>query len=93
MVRPSKKSAAAGRVTPKGTHPSNYTPEQSSRTNYLDRPKSSVWLLVLIFGLLGLGTATIIVNYIGFLWDTSNVVLLLGLGLVFSGLISATRLR
>lgn len=92
MVRPSKKSAA-GRVTPKGTHPSNYTPEQSSHTNYVNRPKSSVWLLMLIFGLLGLGTATIIVNYVGVLWDTSNIVLLLGLGLVFSGLISATRLH
>jgi len=46
-----------------------------------------------MFSLLGLGTATIIVNYMGVFWDTSNVVLLVGLGLILAGIISATQYR
>ena len=80
------------RVTPKGTHPKNYAPKQTSHTDFKSRPKSSVWVTVLVFSLLGSGVATIIINYINVLWETSNVVLLVGLGLVLAGLIAATRL-
>ena len=37
--------------------------------------------------------ATIITNYLGVFWDTSNVVLLGGLGLILAGIIAATQYR
>lgn len=82
---------SGGRVTAKGTRPENYTPDQASHTGFDGHPPSPVWLAVLLFGLLGLGVATIIVNYVGVLWDTSNVVLLGGLGFILAGLITATQ--
>ena len=47
-----------------------------------------------MFGLLGLGTAMIIVNYVDLLpVGTSNWYLLGGLGLVLAGLVTATQLH
>ncbi len=46
-----------------------------------------------MFGLLGAGIATILVNYVGSFWETSNPILLLGLGLILAGIITATRYR
>ena len=37
--------------------------------------------------------ATIIVNYLGVIWDTSNVVLLAGLAFILAGIITATQYR
>ena len=48
---------------------------------------------ILLFGLLGLGMATIIVNYLGMIWDTSNVVLLVGLAFILAGIVTATQYR
>lgn len=58
------------------------------------RPKPSPrWLgpaiLVVLFG----GVIVIVLNYLGFLLETSNFYLFLGLGLIALGFVAATRLR
>ena len=93
MARPTKRRVQAGRVTAKGTRPQNYVPDTATRTGYDTQPPSPIWVPILMFSLLGLGVATIIVNYVGILWDTSNVVLLGGLGLILAGIITATQFR
>ena len=48
------------------------------------------WVPILMFGLLGIGFLTIIVNYLA--GDSaSNWFLLLGLGLILGGIITATQ--
>ncbi len=86
-------AAASGRMTAKGTRPENYVPERATRTGYDELPPSPMWVPVLLFSLLGLGVATIIVNYLGVIWDTSNPILLLGLAFILGGLITATKFR
>ena len=55
---------------------------------------SSRWVAPTMFGLLGLGTAMIIVNYVDLLpGGTSNWYLLGGLGLVLAGIVTATQLH
>jgi hypothetical protein len=55
---------------------------------------SSRWVAPMMFGLLGAGTAMIIVNYVDLLpGGTSNWYLLGGLGLVLAGIITATQLH
>jgi len=55
---------------------------------------SARWVAPTMFGLLGLGTAMIIVNYVDLLpGGTSNWYLLGGLGLVLAGIITATQLH
>ncbi|MCY4068689.1 MAG: cell division protein CrgA [Acidimicrobiaceae bacterium] len=93
MPRPTKRRVPAGRVTAKGTRPENYTPERQTHTGFDERGPSPIWVPITMFSLLGLGTATIIVNYMGIIWDTSNVVLLVGLGFILAGIVSATQYR
>ena len=93
MSKPTKRRVSGGRVTPKGTRPDSYTPERTSHTGYDELPPSPTWLAVLMFGLLGLGVLTILVNYVGVLWDTSNPILLLGLGFILAGIVTATQYR
>jgi hypothetical protein len=52
---------------------------------------SPPWLPWLMGGFLIAGALLIVVNYIGSLWDTSNWVLLGGLGLILAGIITATQ--
>ncbi len=80
-------------MTAKGTRPDNYQPDRQSRTGFDTLPPSPVWVPILLFGLLGLGMVTIIVNYLGVIWDTSNVVLLVGLGFILAGIVTATQYR
>jgi hypothetical protein len=40
---------------------------------------------------LGVGTLVILVNYTGAVWDTSNWVLLGGLGSILAGIVTATQ--
>ncbi len=91
--KPNKRRVSGGRVTPKGTHPDGYTPDTVSHTGATDLPPSPIWVPVLMFGLLGLGVAVILLNYVGSIWDTSNPVLLLGLGMILGGIITATQYR
>ena len=93
MPRPNKRRVPAGRVTAKGTRPENYKPDQQTHTGFDTQPPSPIWVPILLFSLLGLGMATIIANYLGVFWDTSNVVLLGGLGFILAGIITATQFR
>jgi hypothetical protein len=80
-----------GRVTPKGTgsQPSSgrYTPPIPKEVKV-----SPVWVPVLMFTCLGLGMAIIVLNYLGALpGAASNVYLLVGLGLITAGFVTATQ--
>ena len=53
-----------------------------------------MWVPVLMFGLLAVGSLVIIVNYLGLLpGGTDNWYLLAGLGLILGGIITATQLH
>ena len=53
---------------------------------------SPTWLAVLMFSLLGLGVLIIFFNYVGWMpGGTSNGILLLGLGSILGGIITATQ--
>jgi hypothetical protein len=91
--KPNKRRVSGGRVTPKGTRPEGYTPASVSHTGHEDLPPSPMWVPVLMFGLLGLGVVVILLNYVGSFWDTSNPILLAGLGMILGGIITATQYR
>ncbi len=107
MAKAQKRKVKGGRVTPKGGPPvaatSRTTPSASARYTP-PVPKelkvSPWWIPALMFGLLGVGTLVIILNYVellptwGFLPDaTSNVWLLVGLACILIGIIVATQWR
>src|SRR5690349_13707398 len=81
------------RVTPKKTPAAStrYTPPTP---HYEDLP-SPTWVPVLMFTLFGLGMLTIFLNYVALLLPgaTSNWYLLLGLGFILGGIITATQFR
>lgn len=100
IEKPAKKRVASGaggiaggRVTPKGSHHSNNSSQYVSLADSSQHKKSPVWVSVMLFFWLGLGIATIIVNYLGMVWDTSNIVLLVGLLFILFGLVTATKLH
>jgi hypothetical protein len=64
-----------------------------SHTGHEDMAASPLWVPVLMFGLLLGGVFVILLNYVGSIWDTSNGILLLGLGMILSGIITATQYR
>lgn len=94
---PPKRRVKGGRVTPKGGHGSASRPDPSSRYTP-PVPKefkvSPPWVPVLMFALLGLGLAVIFLNYLGVLpGGTKNTYLLLGLGGILGGIMTATQYR
>lgn len=106
MAKPVKRRVApgsSGRVTPKGggATPGHATPEASGRyTPPIPKEMrvSPTWVPVLMFTLLALGVAVILLNYVSLLptWgflpdDTSNVWLLIGLGMILTGIVVATQ--
>ncbi len=81
------------RVTPKGTTPSANTRYTPPTARYEDMP-SPLWVPILMFTLFGLGMLSIFLNYVGLLpGATSNWYLLLGLGFILAGIITATQYR
>jgi Cell division protein CrgA len=52
---------------------------------------SPTWVPVLMFTLLVAGILVIVLNYIGVIWDTNNWLLLVGLGLILGGIVTATQ--
>lgn len=92
-------------MTPKGGHKAarsasgggapdaspRYTPP-SLRADQMPSPR---WVPVLMFTLLGLGVLVILLNYVDVILPgaTSNGYLLLGLGLILGGIITATQYR
>jgi hypothetical protein len=94
----------SGRVTPKGTVSSRRVTSKSgggasmqSQGRYTPPvPKeykvSPTWVPVMMFTLLGVGMLMIVTNYMGILpGGASNAYLLVGLGLITAGFITATR--
>jgi hypothetical protein len=82
------------RVTEKGTAPvasGRYTPPSP---NY-DQMPSPLWVPVLMFTCFALGMLTIFLNYVQIVpgGETSNWYLLLGLGFILAGIITATQFR
>ena len=91
--KPAKRRVSGGRTTPKGTRPDGFTRETVSHTGHEDLPPSPAWVPALMFSLLGLGIAVILLNYVGSIWDTNNGILLLGLGMILGGIVTATQYR
>jgi hypothetical protein len=91
---------SSGRVTPKkavGTPTHAPTASATSSGRYTppiprEQKVSPPWVPVLMFALLGLGVAVIVLNYLGVLpGDTKNWYLVLGLGLITAGFVTATN--
>ncbi|MEQ1787605.1 MAG: cell division protein CrgA [Acidimicrobiales bacterium] len=94
---PPKRKVKGGRVTPKGGSHSAPRPEASSRYTP-PVPKefkvSPPWVPVLMFAFLGLGLVVIFLNYLGVLpGGTKNTYLLVGLGGILGGIMTATQYR
>lgn len=93
--KPAKRRVPAGRVTPKGTRPSGEMSGSGSRyTAPVPRELkvSPIWVPILMFTLLGAGALVILLNYLGLMpGDTNNWYLLVGLGLILGGIITATQ--
>ena len=87
-----------GRVTPKGgkaepprvdagVASGRYTPPIPR-----EQKVSPWWVPALMFGFLGVGVLVIVLNYVGLLpGDTKNSYLLIGLGLITAGFVTATN--
>ncbi|HJR23873.1 MAG TPA: cell division protein CrgA [Acidimicrobiales bacterium] len=96
-TKPPKRKVKGGRVTPKGTGSTAPRPEASSRyTPPVPRSQkvSPPWVPVLMFALLILGMLIIFLNYIEVLpGGVKNTYLLIGLGSILGGIITATQYR
>jgi hypothetical protein len=90
MSTPPKKRIEGGRVTPKGgPSGSRYNAPISP-----DSKTSPTWVAALMFGLLLLGIVIIFFNYVGWMpGGMKNVYLMLGLGCILGGIVTATQLR
>jgi hypothetical protein len=95
--KPAKRQVPGGRVTPKGTKPSDGRPAPSTRytppvpREYKVSPR---WVPVLMFTLLWLGLVVIFLNYLELLpGGMSNGYLGLGLAAICGGIITATQYR
>jgi hypothetical protein len=103
MARPTKRrvpGSGGGRTTPKGggssrSERSSSGGESSGRytpptPQYVK--SSPIIVPIIMFTLLGLGLVVILANYLGLMpGDTSNWYLLLGLGLILGGILTATQ--
>jgi hypothetical protein len=102
MAKPAKRRVqggpGGGRTTPRGGP--TRAPKQSTVNEPTGRytapiPRdvkiSPVWVPILMFAFLGIGTLLILINYTGVVWNTSNWILLGGLGLILAGIITATQ--
>lgn len=96
-TKPPKRKVQGGRTTPKGGPRRAPRPESSSRyTPPIPRELkvSPVWVPILMFTLLGIGLVVIFCNYLGVLpGGTKNIYLLVGLGSILGGIVTATQYR
>jgi hypothetical protein len=100
MAKPAKRrvQGGGGRTTPRGgatKAPKPATVQEPSGRYTPPIPRdvkvSPMWVPILMFAFLGIGTIMILVNYTGVVWNTSNWVLLGGLGFILAGIITATQ--
>jgi len=92
--KPVKRRIPAGRVTPKGTRPGDAPGVSGRYTPPIPRDVkvSPRWVPILMFFFLGAGAAVIFLNYLGVLpGETNNWYLLVGLGLILAGIVTATQ--
>lgn len=96
-TKPPKRKVQGGRVTPKGGAPSAHRPEASRRYTPPVPQEFKVsprWVPIVMFALLGIGLVVIFCNYLGVLpGGTKNSYLLVGLGAILGGIITATQYR
>lgn len=96
-TKPPKRKVQGGRVTPKGGPERPARPAPSSRYTPpipQELKVSPRWVPVLMFALLGAGLLVIFLNYLGVLpGGTKNSYLLVGLGAILGGIITATQYR
>ena len=87
---PAKRRVQGGRVTPKGTR-AGAPPSNSLSAGHEPSP---TWVAVLMFGLLGLGMLIIFFNYVGWMpGGMKNIYLMIGLGSILGGILTATRFQ
>ncbi len=92
MGKPPKHRVPNSRITEKGTRPQSEKVLSSREYTPSGDKVSPMWVPVLMFSLLGLGTLMIILNYVALLpGDTNNWYLVGGLGLILAGIITATQ--
>jgi hypothetical protein len=104
MAKPAKRRVSggqgsqSGRTTPRGgpTRAPKQTTSNEPTGRYTppiprDVKVSPIWVPILMFAFLGIGTLLILINYTGVVWNTSNWILLGGLGLILAGIIIATQ--
>lgn len=98
-VQGGRPTPGGGRVTPKGGHQPerSSTPPASSRYTPPIPQEFKVsprWVPILMFALLGIGLLVIFLNYLGVLpGETKNSYLLIGLGFILGGIVTATQYR
>jgi len=100
MAQPPKKKPTGGRVTPKAAPSHSSGPvHPGASTRYtppvpMSEKVSPPWVAPLMFALLGIGVAIIVLNYLGLLpGATDNWYLLVGLGFILGGIVTATQLH
>ena len=85
-------STAAHAHAPDG-HDAGYSSRYTPPTAKYAQGPSPMWVPVLMFALLGLGSLLIIANYARLFGEPENWRLLVGLGAILGGIITATNLR
>jgi hypothetical protein len=89
------RSAAAGDAAAKSAaeRPGRYTPRVPKAEANQEPLDSPAWVTYLMFALFGIGLLVIVLNYTNVIWDTNNTALLVGLGVIVAGFITATKVR
>jgi hypothetical protein len=99
MAKPAKRRVqGGGRTTPKGgaVRDSKTPMARESSGRYTPPIPHSVkvspwWVPAIMFALLGVGTLLILLNYSSAFWETNNMYLMIGLGLILGGIVTATQ--
>jgi Cell division protein CrgA len=73
--------------------PGRYTPRPIPTDAEAVAPDSPAWVTYLMFALFAIGLLVIVLNYTNIWWATNNKALLIGLGVIVAGFITATKVR